>query len=231
VGRDSASNYPAEAEKLDVVMTYEGIDLEQVLTKDPDIIIMDKTLDLSEKSYNKMRDYGLYVFRIYPRSLQDVLDNIELIGDVTGTKSTAKEVVDDLENRINIVKTRKSTQPKILHIIYYDGASSPWVATSSTFSGDLIKIAGGIAAVQDDSGRSIQITIERIIELDPDLIFTSQDQTWPTPSRDAIISDEALSEVKAVKNDKVMDVNADLVDRPGPRLVDGLELFSNHLTA
>lgn len=70
-----------------------------------------------------------------------------------------------------------------------------------------------------------------MIDLDPDIIFTSQDQTWPTPSRESIINDEALKDITAVKNDMVIDVNADLVDRPGPRLVDGLELFSNYITS
>jgi iron complex transport system substrate-binding protein len=105
------------------------------------------------------------------------------------------------------------------------------VHTTSTFSGDLITILGSIPSVEDDSGRSIQITIEQIIELNPDIIFTSQDQTWPTPSYDAIMSDNALKDVNAVKDNKVIEVNADLVDRPGPRLVDGLELFSDHISA
>jgi iron complex transport system substrate-binding protein len=70
-----------------------------------------------------------------------------------------------------------------------------------------------------------------LINLNPDIIFTSQDETWPTPSRDSILGDEALTNVNAIKNDNVIDVNADLVDRPGPRLVDGLELFSEHITS
>ena len=78
-------------------------------------------------------------------------------------------------------------------------------------------------------GIAIQTTIENIISLNPDIIFTSQDDVWPTPSRDVILNDDALKDVNAVKNNLVIDVNADLVDRPGPRIVDGLELFSDHI--
>ena len=75
-----------------------------------------------------------------------------------------------------------------------------------------------------------EITIEQLIELDPEIILTSQDDTWPTPSKESILNDDALREVSAVKNDKVYDINADLVDRPGPRIVDGLESISGYIT-
>ncbi len=236
VGIDSASNYPTKCQDIDIVATYEGIDIEAILVKDPDIILMDKTLDLSEKNYEKMIFFGLNVFRLYPLQLQDVLNNIELIGNISDKASNAQSVVNDLKNRIDNVKTRAevisdSLHPKILHVCYYDGASSPWVHTSSTFSGDLIQISGGIPAVIDDSGKSIQISIEHMIDLNPDMIFTSQDDTWPTPTRKEIFDNDALKGINAVKNNKVFDVTADLVDRPGPRLVDGLELFSEYIVS
>lgn len=234
VGRDSGSNYPSEITDVEVVSTYEGLDIEKILEKEPDIILMDKTLDKSETNYHQMTDFGLRVFRLFPNKLQDVLDNIELIGKVTGTESKADKLVSELDKRISDVKIRSvdiSIKPKVLHVIFYDGSNSPWVATTSTFSGNLLKIAGGDVIVDDDQGYSIQITIEQLIVYDPEIIFTSQDETWPTPSRESILNDDALSGINAVKNKKVFDVNADVVDRPGPRIVDGLELFSNYITA
>lgn len=231
VGKDSASDYPEDCKSIDVVSTFEGVDLEKILAKDPDLIILDKSLDFYDTNYNKLKDYGLCVFRLYPRTLQDVLDNIELLGKVTATDPTAQDIIADLETRINTVKTHETLKPKVLYVIYYDGTSSPWVGTSSTFAGDLIETAGGKVAIEDDQGIAIQITVEHLIDLNPDIIFTSQDDDWPTPSRDSILNDDALQEVTAVKNDRVIDVNADLIDRPGPRLVDGLELFSDYITA
>jgi iron complex transport system substrate-binding protein len=216
-------------------MTFEGVDIEKILAKDPDLIIMDKTLDLSEKNYDKMTSFGMNVFRVYPKNLDDILDNIVLLGEISATSNKASEIVISLQERIDTVKTRgaaisDSTSPKVLHVVYYDGASSPWVHTSSTFSGDLISIAGGDVVMKDSSGFSIQITVEELISKDPDIIFTSQDDTWPTPSRDSILNDDLLDSVSAVKNDYVLDLNADLVDRPGPRMIDGLELISNHIS-
>ena len=235
IGRDSGSNYPPEAQKIDVVMTFEGVDIEKMLVKDPDLIIMDKTLDLSEKNYDKMTSFGMNVFRVYPKKLDDILDNIELLGEISSTSEKATELINSLQERIDAVKTRgaaisDSDRPTVLHVVYYDGSSSPWVHTSSTFSGDLVSLAGGNVMVKDNSGFSIQITIEELISKDPDIIFTSQDETWPTPSRDSILNDSLLDSVSAVKNGYVLDLNADLVDRPGPRMIDGLELIANHIS-
>ena len=236
VGCDSGSNYPkGEVENIVVVSTYEGIDLEKILAADPDIILLDKTLDMSDTNYNKLIENDLTVFRVYPQKLDDVIENIRLIGQVTGKNSKADEIASQLEKRVNTVKTRgetipESNQPKILYVIYYDGTASPWVGTTSTLSGDLISLSGAKVALEDSTGFSIQITIEQLIELDPEIILTSQDDTWPTPSKESILNDDALREVSAVKNDKVYDINADLVDRPGPRIVDGLESISGYIT-
>jgi len=231
VGRDSGSNHPSEAQNIEIVSTYEGVDMEKIVAAEPDIILMDKTLDLSEANYNKFLEQEITVFRVYPRSLQDVLDNIDMLGKITWTELEAKVLVDDLENRVTDVRSRTTLNPKVLHVIYFDGSSSPWVGTTSTFSGDLIEIAGGTAAVSDNSGKTIEFPIEKLIELNPDIILTSQDQTWPTISRESILNDEILEDLNAVKNNQVFDVNADLVDRPGPRIVDGLELISQYVSA
>jgi iron complex transport system substrate-binding protein len=236
VGRDSGSNYPDEAKDIEVVSSYEGINLEKILAAEPDIIFIDKTLDMTDSNYNKLIENDLTVFRVYPQELAHVTQNIELIGRVVGKETLGEGVASELESRINTVKTRGDAlsaqeKPKMLYVIYYDGTSSPWVGTTSTISGDLIRTAGGLIAVEDTTGFSIQITIEQLIAIDPDIILTSQDETWPTPSKDAILNDEVLSNVKAVKSRDVYDVNADLVDRPGPRMVDGLELISGYITS
>jgi iron complex transport system substrate-binding protein len=237
VGRDSGSNYPkGKVENIEIVSTFEGIDLEKILAAEPDLVLLDKTLDMSDKNYNKLIENDLTVFRVYPQKLDDVINDIKLLGEVTGRESKANTIASELQERINTVKTRGKSisdpnPPKVLYVIYYDGTSSPWVGTTATISGDLITIAGGDVAVVDSSGFSIQITIEQLIDLNPDIIFTSQDETWPTPSKDSILKDQALANVNAIKTGHVIDVNADLVDRPGPRLVDGLEIFSENITS
>jgi iron complex transport system substrate-binding protein len=75
----------------------------------------------------------------------------------------------------------------------------------------------------------VQIGLETIIAEDPDIIITSQSTTWPTQSRRALLDDDTLKDVSAIKNQKVFDIDGDMVDRPGPRMVDGLEEMNGHV--
>ncbi len=227
-GRDSACNYPAEVEDVLVVNTWQGPDLERLTNLEPDLVLMDRTLDLSGETYNGIKGLGLPVYRVYPRSVADVFENIEDIGSLLGASDEAGKVVKELKARTYAIIDETSAidaskRPVVLHVVYYDGTSDPWTATGSTFSGDLIEMAGGRNAISDTGGMYVQVPVERLISSDPDIIVTSQSSSWPTISRTTILSDPSWKDISAVKEGRVYDVEGDWMDRPGPRCVDGSE--------
>ncbi len=230
-GRDSACNYPAEVEDILIVSTWQGPDLERLTHLEPDLVLMDRTLDQSGETYNGITGLGIPVYRVYPRSVADIMKNIEDIGNLLGAESEADKVVEGLKSRTDAVTEgvaaiEASRRPMVLHVVYYDGTSDPWTATGSTFSGDLIVMAGGSNAVSDTGGMYVQVPVERLISSDPDIILTSQSGTWPTLSRSTILSDPSWRDITAVKNGRVYDVEGDWMDRPGPRCIEGLELVN-----
>ncbi|MCU0798717.1 MAG: helical backbone metal receptor [Candidatus Thermoplasmatota archaeon] len=230
-GRDSACNYPAEVEDILIVSTWQGPDLERLSFLEPDLVLMDRTLDLSGETYNGIKGLGIPVYRVYPRSVNDVFENIEDVGRLLGASSEANEVVGELKARADVVISAAaaidaSGRPVVLHVVYYDGTSDPWTATGSTFSGDMVVMAGGMNAVSDTGGMYVQVPVERLIASDPDIIVTSQSVTWPTSSRSTILNDASWRDITAVKNGRAYDVEGDWLDRPGPRCIDGLELVN-----
>ncbi len=233
VGCDEGSNSVSGAENLPAVSTWQGLDLEAVVALEPDIVLMDKTLDMSGDTYSALTGADIQTFVFFPQSLEDMLDQTELIGRICGGEEAADILVDGLEGRIAAVETAgagHSPKPTVLYVTYYDGSDNPWVGTDSTISADLIKIAGGSNMVQDATGFYVQVSLETILAEDPDIIITSQSSIWPTTSRDTILADDNLKDVSAVKNDRVFDIDGDLVDRPGPRMVDGLEEINGHIS-
>jgi iron complex transport system substrate-binding protein len=227
VGIDSDSNYPPEASSIEKVSDWQDIFKEKIVSIDPDLILLDKTLDNSEKRYDQLMDLGLPVYRIYPKDLDTLLRDIGEIGKILDVEDKGVDVVGSLRDRIANTSSQASSdkgpEPSILHIVYYDGTSDPWVMTSSTFSGDLVKIAGGKNAIDDPTGMSVQVSVEMIISADPDIIICSQSAIWPTPTMEEITSDPSLKDVSAVKGGFVREVDGDLIERTGPRLVNGLE--------
>lgn len=228
VGADSVSVSGNSGLSIEAVSTWEGLDSEKIVELAPDLVIMDKTLDITETIFNTLVDLGIQVYRIFPTDFNTVMETISDIGEILDLEDEAKTIVDDMASRQQAVVDTVSSVPEVdkpvvLYVTYYDGTSDPWVGTSSTFSGNLIETAGGKNAISDDSGVGIQVSVETIIDSNPDIIITSQSTDWPTPSRTTILGSEIWKDITAVKNDEIHDINGDLIDRTGPYLIDGLE--------
>ncbi len=231
VGCDQVSDYPEGADNITRVSSWQGVDLEKVVSVQPDLVLLDKTLDYSDSNFEALKGVGLTVYRIYPRTAADVLKNIGEIGALLGAEEEARTLLSDLGGRMGQVTDRTSSlegeeRPVILHIAFYDGSSDPWVSTDSTFSGDLIRISGGKNAVHDGKGIMVQVSIEKLIDADPDIILTSQSSKWPSTAREEIMGDPRWKDISAVKEGRVHDIESDWVDRTGPRCINGLEAIN-----
>jgi iron complex transport system substrate-binding protein len=234
VGADSVSVAENPDLSLETVSTWEGLDSEKLVETDPDLVIMDKTLDITEASYNVIIGLSIPVYRAFPRDFDSVMEMIDSVGEILEMDEPAAMISDDMRSRKTaiseeVASVAEANRPVVLYVTYYDGTSDPWVGTDSTFSGDLIEIAGGRNSLMDATGVVIQVSVETIIVSDPDIIITSQSTTWPTPSRNTILNDPTWEDISAVKEGKVFDIDGDLIDRTGADLIDGLETIHETL--
>ncbi|MGA1793703.1 MAG: ABC transporter substrate-binding protein [Thermoplasmatota archaeon] len=234
IATDNVSNYPPEASGLPKVFGYNYLAREELVMLDPDLIIMDKTLDISENAYNSVKDLGLPVYRIFPKDMEEVLEAIIGIGNITGTPEKANGIVEDFRNRMGAVSSymegvSDDDRPGILLVTFYDGAYDPWVSTDSTMAGGLIEAAGGNNVISDDTGIVVTVSVERVIGADPDIIICTQSSVWPTESKDKIMSDDRWKDISAVRENRVFEVDGDIIDRTGPRLILGLEEMHEHI--
>jgi iron complex transport system substrate-binding protein len=231
---DNVSNFPPEVKGLPKVFGYAYLATEELVMLDPDLIIMDKTLDISENAYNAMKNLGLPVYRIYPRNVEEVLDAIIGIGNITDTTARASDIVEDFGDRMDNVSSYldgvpAEDRPGVLLVTYYDGVNDPWVSTDSTMAGGLIEAAGGLNVISDDTGIVVTVSIETIIGADPDIIICTQSNVWPTQTKNEILSDDRWKDISAVKENRVFEIDGDIVDRTGPRLISGLEEIHSHI--
>jgi iron complex transport system substrate-binding protein len=234
VGADSVSVGENSDLGLETVSTWEGLDSEKLVETDPDLVLMDKTLDITEASYQAIVDLSIPVYRAFPGDFDSVVELIGDIGEILDREDEAKEIGADMMDRKEAVvdsvsEIDESERPRVLYVTYYDGTGDPWAGTSSTFSGNLIELAGGRNTIDNSEGVVIQVSLETIIEEDPEVIITSQSSSWPTPSKDTILSDERWEDITAVKEGKVMDIEGNWIDRTGPDLIKGLEAINEAL--
>jgi iron complex transport system substrate-binding protein len=219
-------NFPPEALKKPNIGGYSTVNIEKVLAQDPDLIVA--AYGNGDESVTSLRDLGLTVIALNPKTIGDVLHDITVIGEATGTQATAADLVRNLTERVDRVKEAgRSTgeHPRVAHVIWHDPV---YISGNNTFQDEMIRTAGGTNAFSMLEGWK-NTGVEDFIRADPEVIIVNSGSGM-TGGEDSVArffrTEPRFQEVSAVRNNRIFVVDADVVDRAGPRIVDALELFA-----
>jgi len=216
------SDYPATAQKFPRVGSYVRLDLERIIALEPDLCIAIK--DGNPKHIiDRLQDLGIPVYVIDPRSLELTMETITRIGFLLNAEEAAAGVVADMRRRIARVQAEINKTEHRPRVFFQIDAEPLVSAGSHTFIDELISLAGGTnaAAGKDSYPR---YTWEEILQLQPDIVFISSMAGGLEP--EALVNGwSQWRQLSAVSNRRIFVVDADLFDRPTPRLIDGLEVI------
>jgi iron complex transport system substrate-binding protein len=221
VGVDNYSDYPAEVANVTKVGDY-NLNVEAVIALQPDLIV---TGDLvNRQQLDLLSTKGIPYVILADRTLEDVLKTIRLAGVITGHVSEADHVADDLANRISAVKNKTLaadvTKPKVY--IEYDEYLGLWTYGPGSFGDDLIIQAGGTNIAHNTSSEYPKVASEFVIAENPNIIVYTTGP-WSTLSNSTYHNRPGWGNISAVTNDKIYGMDANLLSRYGPRIVDCLE--------
>jgi len=224
VGVTDLCNYPPEALNKTKVGGYTTPDEETILALNPDLVLVAYGTPIDV--INSLDGLELTVFCIETISLVDLLHDIRTVGEITDNEVEAQALTSELAVRIQAVTSQTEEleeRPRVFHIIWNDPI---WTVGSGTFENVLIEKAGGVNICQNSTGY-VTISIEEVVARNPEVIIAP---TSHGPGGEYIyewaMNTTALNTTDARKNDRVYKVDGDLVQRPGPRLVKGLEWFA-----
>ncbi len=224
VGVTEYCDYPEEAKEKEKIGGFSTVDVERIMALNPDLVLVsEKTGD---ENIEKLEELGMPVAVLQPKNVDGILDDIRLVGKITGTEDRANELEAEMKGRIDAVrqKTQDLEKPGVFYVVWHDPLMS---AGSGTFISDIITIAGGVNIAQDMEGYKT-ISLEAVVDRDPDVIIAS---TGPSQhsTYDSIIEEERLQAVSAVKNGRAYKIDKNIVSRAGPRIVEGLEEFAKFI--
>ncbi len=227
IGVTQFCNYPLEALGKEIVGGFSDVDIEKVISLKPDLILAE---DIHKHEViPALEGKGLKVIAIVPHNLQEVMESIILIGRVTGTEDKALQIVDDMNNEIQKVtdKTNKiieQERPKVLYVIWHTPMMS---VGNDTRIHELIEKAGGINIAASAGEGYPTLTLEEIISVNPQVIIVNKEEyDGGDISLQFILNESRLAIVDASKNGRIYGINADLTNRPTPRIVQALELIA-----
>ena len=226
VGVSSYCDYPREVPErvsegnLSVVGGFSTIDIEKIVDLDPDIVFA--TGGVQDQAVETLEGLGITVEVLDAENIDDVLENINRVGDLTGKSELARQLVRGMEQRIEKVTdgVARYDKPKTFYLIWHDPLMS---AGPGTFINDVIQQAGGINLAGDSGSQYPIYNLEVLIDQDPEVIIVNLAHGGGGPTAEWVRNQELWQQMTAVKNNRVYEIDANIMNRPSPRIVDGLD--------
>ncbi len=231
VGRDDFSDYPTEVSNLPSVGGNMGTySVETIASLKPDLVLAAEIN--TPELVKSMQDIGLTVYYLSnPKDLDGMYANLKAVAQLAGRESEADALVGSLQKRVQAVKDAITPAADRVTVFYeLDGTTDPakpWTAGKDTFLSQLITMAGGSNIGDNLEGSYAQMSLEELLVQDPSILLLGDAAYGATPEQ--VAARTGWAALQAVKDNRIYTFDDDLVSRPGPRLVDGLETLAKLL--
>ena len=195
-------------------------DIEKIVSLRPDLIIGIRDGNRID-TVHRLNDSGFPVYLIDPKGFDGVMRTIKNIGDVVGREKESRKMIKEMVNkRENITTlTQSLSKPKV----FFQLGDAPMVTVGKgTLADDLIRLAGGRSISENESVSYPVYSIETVLLKAPEIIImTSMDSRKNSPH--LVKKWESWKSIPAVRMNMIYVIDSNLVDRPTPRIVEGLE--------
>jgi iron complex transport system substrate-binding protein len=213
-------DYPEAVLKKPRIGGFVNPDVEKIVSLKPDLIIGIRDGNRMD-TVHRLNDSGLSVYLIDPKGFDGVMRTIKNIGDVVGREKESKRLINEMANKKEnmITLTQSLSKPKV----FFQLGDAPMVTVGKgTLADDLIRLAGGRSISENESISYPFYSIETVLLKAPEIIImTSMDSK--KNSLHLVKKWESWKSIPAVRMNKIYVIDSNLVDRPTPRIIEGLE--------
>lgn len=224
VGTDKFSNYPEAATKTSKV-DYSKPDPEAVLALNPDLVIM---VTRQEEQVKQFRDLKLTVLYFEEAATVDgVFDSIALFGDLTGQDTQARQLVASMRTRVDAITSKLGGVTKGPRV-FYEITSDLYTASPETFIGSMLTLLKAQNVAAGATSDFPQLTAEAVIAADPEVIFLA-DAEFLSQGPETVAARPGWANMSAVKYRRIYPIDDDVASRPGPRIVEAMEIAAKAL--
>ena len=224
-GRDDFSDYPPQATQVPSIGSDSPhVNAEAIVALHPDLVLAAGIT--SPDDVAALAKLGLTVYATSnAANLDDIYKDILAVGTLVGAADKANALVNSMRVRIDAVSTKAATasqHPIVFYELDATDPAKPWTAGPGSFVDQLITLAGGTNAGNIAKEQYVQLSLEQIVSENPDIIVLGS-ATFGGQTPALVAARPGWQGIKAVKNHAVYTFDDNLISRPGPRVVDGLE--------
>jgi len=195
-------------------------DTEKIVSLKPDLIIGIRDGNRMD-TVDRLNDFGFPVYLIDPKGFDGVMGTIKNIGEVVGREQESrrliKKLIDKRENMITL--TRSLSKPRV----FFQVGDVPLITVGKgTLGDDLIRLAGGRSISENELVSYPSYSIETILAMAPEMIIISSMETKKDHMY-LVKKWQNWKSIPAVKMNAIHVIDSNLVDRPTPRIAEGLD--------
>ena len=196
-----AEVYP-NIKNVPVLTNGETIQVEELLSQKPEAVLLSKKSMLTE-----VNQAGLKGVRVSFQDFDGLKKTVRITAEVLGDKApaVAESYIKELEDNIQFVESRikdvkEAQRPTVLHIT--KGTDLLMIDGGKSMIGEWIKMAGGKSVLPDEANM-VTVTMESIVEANPDVIIIGSRGNKAQAAIEKIKSDPSWQSISAVKNNRV----------------------------
>lgn len=224
VGVTSLCDYPEEANSKEKIGDYNTVNLERIIELNPDLVLVYGSGD--EDTNNRLKEVGINILAFMPESIDQVIATIEKIGLATGNTDESKKLLDEMLEKKNMIVDKVKEQEKVK--VFYEIWHEPLMAAGpGSFMDELITLSSGDNIAKDAEGAYVEFDLEKLVERNPQVYLTSND--LPEKTVESISSRPGYESISAIQDGKIYLLDGNIVSRPGPRIVEALEIVAKSI--
>ena len=221
VGVTDFCNYPPAVKSKPRVGGMVNPNIEAILLLRPQLVIATADGNIAQDIF-RLEKEKTAVLMIDSRNLPEVLRDIALIAKAMGEEGRGRRLVKAMQRRIDQVKAEVKVMPR-RPLVLVEVEHEPLISVGrGTFLNDLVELAGGKNLAGDAPLRYPRFSLEEILARKPEAIVILA-MTYQSCCEAQLKDWQRWQKIPAVGNGNIFVVDSDLVTRPGPRIVDGLE--------
>jgi len=216
-------DYPEDVSTRPRIGGFVNPDVEKIVSLKPDLIIAIPDGNRWE-TIQRLSDLGFPVYAVDPKGFDGVIRTIRNMGEIIGKKEESRALIRRMVERKEKIVTL--TRPLPRPAVFFQVGDAPVITVGKgTLANDLIRLAGGRSISENEPLSYPPYGIETILSKAPEIIIFSSMDNRKNYS-DLIRKWQTWKSIPAVKSNSIYVIDSNLVDRPGPRIVEGLEALA-----
>jgi iron complex transport system substrate-binding protein len=223
------SDYPEQAKRLPRVGSNREVDMERIAALKPDLLVV-WMHGSSERQIEQIRALGIPMFHSEPKKLNEIPSNLTRLGQLMGTETVANAAAADMRKQLSALAAQYSRRPTVR--MFYQVWHKPlYTLNGSHIVSDAMRLCGGENIFADMKVTAPVVGIEAVLQEDPEVILGGA----RSKDENSVANWSAYPALTAVRRANVMQVDGNLLNRSGPRMIAGaaalcekLELARQH---